>query len=258
MVGPFIFLDQMGPATFRPGEAFDVRPHPHIGLSTVTYLYDGAIVHRDSLGSQETIEPGAVNLMTAGRGIVHSERTGEAERRAGFSMMGLQAWVALPRAAEERAPSFDHYDAAAMPVISGEGKTVRILMGSLYGRTSPVRTDWDTVYADIALDRGAAVPIDAEAEERALYVAAGVVDIAGDRFGEGSLLVLRPTDRITVTAVEPARFALLGGAAMDGPRHIWWNFVSSSKERIDAAKADWAAGRFEAVPGDAEFIPLPD
>jgi redox-sensitive bicupin YhaK (pirin superfamily) len=258
MVGPFIFLDQMGPATFRPGEAFDVRPHPHIGLSTVTYLFDGAIVHRDSLGTLETIEPGAVNLMTAGRGIVHSERTGEADRRTGFSMMGLQAWVALPRSEEERGPSFDHYDAAALPVVEGEGKRVRVLMGSLYGARSPVRSDWGTVYADAALDAGARLPVDAEAEERALYVAGGTIDIAGDRFEEGALLILRPGDAITVAATTPARFAILGGATMDGPRHIWWNFVSSSAERIEQAKADWAAGRFDTVPGDPEFIPLPD
>jgi redox-sensitive bicupin YhaK (pirin superfamily) len=258
MVGPFIFLDQMGPATFPPGEAFDVRPHPHIGLSTVTYLFDGEIMHRDSLGTTEAIRPGAINLMTAGRGIVHSERTGLQHRRTGFSMMGLQAWVALPREIEEGEASFDHYEADRVPVLSGEGKCVRVLMGSLYGRASPVRTDWDTIYADAALDAGARLPIDAEAEERALYVAAGEIDIAGDRFGVGSLLILRPGDRITVEAVSPARFAILGGATMDGPRHIWWNFVSSSQERIEQAKADWTLGRFETVPGDPEFIPLPE
>jgi redox-sensitive bicupin YhaK (pirin superfamily) len=226
-------------------------------LSTVTYLFDGEIVHRDSLGTTEAIRPGAINLMTAGSGIVHSERTGEAARRTGFSMLGLQAWVALPKAEEERPASFDHYGAAEMPTISGEGKSVRVLMGSLYGVTAPVRTDWETAYADIILDAGAALPVDPEVEERALYVVSGEIDIAGDRFGEGSLLILRPGDRITVTAVANARFALVGGATMDGPRHIWWNFVSSSQERIEEAKADWAKGRFAGVPGDAEFIPLP-
>lgn len=258
MVGPFIFLDQMGPATFPPGEAFDVRPHPHIGLSTVTYLYDGEIMHRDSLGTTEAIRPGAINLMTAGRGIVHSERTGIEARRTGFSMMGLQAWVALPREAEERDASFEHYGAEAMPVLSAEGKTVRILMGSLYGLEAPVRTDWNTIYADAALDAGASLPVDADAEERAIYVVSGEIDIAGDRFGVGSLLILRPGDPITVRAATPARFAILGGATMDGPRHIWWNFVSSSLERIEQAKADWTLGRFDTVPGDPEFIPLPD
>ncbi|MDQ0467350.1 pirin family protein [Labrys wisconsinensis] len=258
MVGPFIFLDQMGPATFRPGEAFDVRPHPHIGLSTVTYLFDGEIVHRDSLGTSEAIRPGAINLMTAGRGIVHSERTGLEARRSGFSMMGLQAWVALPREAEEGTPSFDHYGAEAMPELAGEGKRVRVLMGSAFGLAAPVRTDWETLYLDAALEPGARLPLDADCEERAIYVAAGEIDIAGDVFGVGSLLILRPGDRLTVTAVTSARFAVLGGATMDGPRHIWWNFVSSSQERIEQAKADWKLGRFDTVPGDPEFIPLPE
>ena len=258
MVGPFIFFDQFGPATFRPGEAFDVRPHPHIGLSTVTYLYDGEIVHRDSLGYAETIKPGAVNLMTAGRGIVHSERSGLEARRTGFSLLGLQAWVALPKEVEEQAASFSHYDDAAMPTFIGEGKTVRLLIGSAYGLTAPVRADWDTLYADVVLEAGARLPVDAETEERAIYVVSGEIDIAGDRFSTGALLVLRPGDALTVTATTPARFALLGGATMDGPRHIWWNFVSSSQERIEQAKADWAQGRFDTVPGEHEFIPLPE
>lgn len=257
MVGPFIFLDQMGPATFRPGEAFDVRPHPHIGLSTVTYLFDGSIVHRDSLGTEMVIEPGAVNLMTAGRGIVHSERTGAEQRLKGYSMFGLQAWLALPKEAEERTPDFQTYGASSMPVIRGEGKEVRLLMGSAWGKTAPVRSDWDTLYADAALQAGATLPIDSEVEERALYVVEGTISIAGDAFGVGSLLILRPGDKITVTAVTPARFAVLGGATMDGPRHIWWNFVSSSLERIEQAKEDWKRGRFDMVDGDPEFIPLP-
>ena len=258
MVGPFIFFDQFGPATFRPGEAFDVRPHPHIGLSTVTYLYEGEIVHRDSLGFAETIKPGAVNLMTAGRGIVHSERTGLEARQTGFSLLGLQAWVALPKDVEESGASFSHYDAEAMPMLSAEGKTVRLLMGSAYGLTAPVRSDWETLYADVVLEAGARLPVDGETEERAIYVVSGEIDIAGDRFTTGSLLILRPGDRLTVTAVTPARFSLLGGATMDGPRHIWWNFVSSSLERIEQAKADWTQGRFDTVPGEHEFIPLPE
>lgn len=258
MVGPFIFLDQMGPARFRPGDGFDVRPHPHIGLSTVTYLLDGEIMHRDSLGTEQPIRPGAINLMTAGRGIVHSERVGEDIRSRGFSMLGLQAWVAMPKEAEEAAPRFDHYAAEHLPAIEGEGKRVRLLMGQAYGLSSPVRSDWETLYADIALEPGSRIPIDAETEERALYVIEGQIEIAGDAFGVGALLLLRPGDKITVSAEMPARFVLLGGATMDGPRHIWWNFVSSSQERIDQAKADWRAGRFSMVDGDDEFIPLPD
>ena len=258
MVGPFIFLDQFGPATFRPGEAFDVRPHPHIGLSTVTYLYDGEIVHRDSLGFTETIKPGAINLMTAGRGIVHSERTGLEARQTGFSMMGLQAWVALPKSAEETEASFLHYNAEAMPSLAAEGKSVRLLMGSAFGLKAPVRSDWETLYADVVLEPGARLPVDAETEERAIYVVSGEIEIAGDRFGVGSLLILRPGDRLTVTGIQTSRFALLGGATMDGPRHIWWNFVSSSQERIEQAKEDWRQGRFDTVPGDHEFIPLPE
>lgn len=258
MVGPFIFLDQMGPAVFRPGDGLDVRPHPHIGLSTVTYLFDGEITHRDSLGTELAIRPGAINLMTAGRGIVHSERTGLETRRRGTNMLGLQAWVALPRDQEECAAQFDHYADATIPTVAAEGKSVRVLMGSAYGVTSPVRTDYDTLYVDVDLAAGARLPVDADTEERALYIVSGEIDILGDRFGVGSLLILRPGDRITVTAVTATRFAIVGGATMDGPRHIWWNFVSSSKERIDQAKEDWKAGRFDKVAGDDEFIPLPE
>jgi redox-sensitive bicupin YhaK (pirin superfamily) len=258
LVGPFIFLDHFGPSVFRPGEAFDVRPHPHIGLSTVSYLFDGAIVHRDSLGYAETTRPGEISLMTAGRGIVHSERTGLEDRKHGFSMMGLQAWVALPMSHEEGSPSFEHYDAAKIPEHTAEGKTVRVLMGSAYGLASPVRQDWGSLYVDIALEAGAKLPIDAETEERAIYVVSGEIDLAGDRFGVGSMLILRPGDALMVMAMTAARFVLVGGATLDGERHIWWNFVSSSKERIEQAKEDWKMGRFKTVPGDPEFIPLPD
>ncbi|GLS23062.1 hypothetical protein GCM10007874_60820 [Labrys miyagiensis] len=258
LVGPFVFLDHFGPSIFKPGEAFDVRPHPHIGLSTVSYLFDGAIVHRDSLGYAETTRPGEISLMTAGRGIVHSERTGLEDRKHGFSMLGLQAWVALPQSLEEGSPSFQHYEAQTIPEHSAEGKTVRVLMGSAYGLSSPVRQDWSTLYVDVALEAGAKLPVDAQTEERALYIVSGEVDLAGDRFGVGSLLVLRPGDALMVEAMTTARLVLVGGATMDGPRHIWWNFVSSSQERIEQAKEDWKQGRFTTVPGDPEFIPLPE
>jgi hypothetical protein len=258
MVGPFIFFDHMGPAEFRAGQGIDVRPHPHIGLATVTYLFAGEIMHRDSLGSVAAIRPGAVNLMTAGRGIAHSERTAADHRVAGEPLHGLQCWVALPSTDEEGAPAFVHHDAAELPAETGEGKTVRVVAGRFLGMTSPVATGWETLMADATLAAGASLPLDADTEERALYIVSGEVEIAGDRFEAGRLLVFRPGDRITVTAAAPARIAIVGGATMDGPRHIWWNFVSSRTERIEQAKADWKAGRFEAVPGETEFIPLPE
>jgi redox-sensitive bicupin YhaK (pirin superfamily) len=248
----------MGPAEFRAGQGIDVRPHPHIGLATVTYLFAGEIMHRDSLGSVAPIRPGAVNWMSAGRGIAHSERTAPDHRVAGEPLHGLQCWVALPARQEEGDPGFTHYDAAELPVESAEGKTVRLVTGRFMGLTSPVVTGWDTLMADVTLAAGASLPLDAEAEERAVYVVSGEIEIAGDRFEGGKLLVFKPGDRITARAASPARIAVVGGAAMDGPRHIWWNFVSSRKERIEQAKADWKAGRFEAVPGESEFIPLPD
>jgi redox-sensitive bicupin YhaK (pirin superfamily) len=258
MVGPFIFLDHMGPAEFRAGQGIDVRPHPHIGLATVTYLFDGEIVHRDSIGSVMPIRPGAVNWMSAGRGIAHSERTAGDHRVAGEPLHGLQCWVALPQNDEESEPAFAHIDASDLPTERADGKTIRVIAGRVYGLASPVETKWDTMFADIALEAGARLPVDADAEERALYLVSGEIEIAGDRFGDGRLLVLRPGDRITLTALSPARLALLGGATMDGPRYIWWNFVSSRKDRIEQAKADWKSGRFDAVPGEAEFIPLPE
>ncbi len=258
MVGPFVFLDQMGPAVIRAGAGLDVRPHPHIGLATVTYLFDGEILHRDSLGSVQPIRPGAINWMTAGRGIAHSERSDEASRAHDRTMFGLQCWVALPAAHEETDPAFVHYPANRFPAIHGEGKRVRVLVGSAYGATSPVATLWDTLYIDAELADGARLPVDADVEERAIYIAEGSVAIHGDVFEPGRLLALRPGDAITVVSVGPSRIVILGGATMDGPRHIWWNFVSRSKERIEQAKADWTAGRFAPVPGDHEFIPLPE
>lgn len=259
MVGPFIFFDHFGPAEFRAGQGIDVRPHPHIGLATVTFLFDGEIIHRDSLGTDAAIRPGEVNWMSAGRGIVHSERTAPDHRRDGEPIHGLQCWVALPAAQEESAPAFFHHDSAALPLVNDEGKTVRVVAGSVYGARSPVATASETLFADVTLAAGTTLPVDADTEERAVYLISGEVDIAGDRFSAGRLLVFRPGDRITVTAVSDAHLVLLGGAAMDGPRHIWWNFVSSRKERIEQAKADWKAGHFDKVPGDEiEFIPLPD
>jgi redox-sensitive bicupin YhaK (pirin superfamily) len=259
MVGPFIFFDHFGPAEFRAGQGIDVRPHPHIGLATVTFLFDGEIMHRDSLGTAAAIRPGEVNWMTAGRGIVHSERTAPDHRKDGEPIHGLQCWVALPASDEETEPGFSHHDSAALPLVSGEGKTVRVVAGSIYGARSPVPTRWDTLFVDVTLSAGATLPVDADTEERGVYLISGEVDIAGDRFEAGRLLIFRPGDRIAVRAVSDARLTLLGGAAMDGPRHIWWNFVSSRKDRIEQAKADWKLGRFDSVPGDdKEFIPLPD
>src|SRR5260221_11037595 len=257
MVGPFIFFDHFGPAEFRTGQGIDVRPHPHIGLATVTFLFDGEIMHRDSLGTAVAIRPGEVNWMTAGRGIVHSERTAPDHRKDGEPIHGLQCWVALPAAEEERAPDFSHHDSAALPLVSEEGKTVRVVAGSAYGERSPVRTLSDTLFADVTLMAGAVLPIDAEIEERAVYLISGEVDIAGDRFAAGRLLVFRPGDPITLTAVSDARPVLLGGASMDGPSHIWWDFGSSGKESLEQAKADWTLAPFGTLAGDAqEIVPL--
>jgi redox-sensitive bicupin YhaK (pirin superfamily) len=259
MVGPFIFFDHFGPAEFHAGNGLDVRPHPHIGLATVTYLFDGEIMHRDSLGTAMAIRPGEVNWMTAGRGIVHSERTRPERRVDGESIHGLQMWVALPATKEEMEAGFAHHATAEFPVIKENGKNVRVVVGSLYGASSPVPTVHETIFGDVHLKAGTSLPLDADHEERAIYVIEGVVDIAGDKFEPGRLLVFKPGDAPTITAINSAHFVILGGAPMDGPRHIWWNFVSSRKERIEQAKADWKAGHFDKVPGDEiEFIPLPE
>ncbi|HLT89516.1 MAG TPA: pirin family protein [Woeseiaceae bacterium] len=258
MVGPFVFFDQMGPAVLAPGKGLDVRPHPHIGLATVTYLFEGEILHRDSLGSVQPIEPGEVNWMTAGRGIVHSERSDERQRREESPLFGIQVWVALPKAAEETEPAFAHHGADELPVFEDDGARVRLIAGTLAGQRSPVRTFSEMFYADAVLSAGGRLPVSPEHEERAIYVATGAVEIAGQRFEAGRLLVLHPGDTVMIAAPEAARVLLLGGAPMDGPRHIWWNFVSSSRERIQAAAEDWRAGRFDRVPGETEFIPLPD
>ena len=260
MVGPFIFFDQMGPGEFLTGQGLDVRPHPHIGLATVTYLFGGSILHRDSLGTAQPIDPGDVNWMTAGHGIAHSERTDPAERGHPNRLYGIQSWVALPRDAEDGAPDFAHHPAATLPVLDDEGVQLRLVAGEAWGLRAPVATRSTLFYADVRLAPGAAVPLPDDHEERAAYVLEGEAGVAGDRFGPGRMLVFRAGDRLAMTAgAAGARLLLLGGAAMDGPRHLFWNFVSSRPERIEQAKADWKAGRFPLVPGDAaEFIPLPD
>ena len=259
MVGPFIFFDQMGPAEFLLGTGMDVRPHPHIGLATVTYLFQGEIWHRDSLGTSLPIKPGALNLMTAGSGIVHSERTGAEERARPHELYGIQAWAALPKSHENGAPAFVHHGVDDLPRITGEGKRVRLIMGELYGQRSPVEFPHPSFYAEAMLAPGAVLPLDPAYDERAVYIVAGEIDIAGDKFEAGRLLIFKPGDRISILALSNARLMLLGGEPMDGPRHIWWNFVSSSRERIQQAKEDWKSKRFDTVPGDAEeFIPAPE
>ncbi|ESW94033.1 pirin family protein [Mesorhizobium sp. M0074] len=259
LVGPFIFFDRMGPAVLRAGQALDVRPHPHIGLSTVTYLFDGKIRHRDSLGTEMVIQPGDVNLMTAGRGIVHSERTPEELRGAPMSVSGLQTWLALPDGKEEVAPVFENTAALRLPEIDAEGVSGRVIIGAFSGLRSPVATASDTLYADLRLAPGASVKIPADAEERAIYTLEGEVSISGDRFPAERLLVFRPGDEIVVSSERGAHFMLFGGASLGSKRYIWWNFVSSSKERIEQAKEEWKTGRFDIVPGDEqEFIPLPE
>lgn len=259
LVGPFIFFDRMGPAILRGDQAMDVRPHPHIGLATVTYLFDGKIRHRDSLGTEMVIEPGDVNLMTAGRGIVHSERTPEELRGSPMAMSGLQTWIALPAGKEEIAPAFENTARALLPEFREDGASGRVVIGDFSGVRSPVATASETLYADIRLDPAGRVRIPADAEERAIYVLDGHVTIAGDVFPPDRLLVFRPGDEIVVGSERGAHFMLFGGASLGGPRHIWWNFVSSSKERIEQAKQEWRTGRFDIVPGDEEeFIPLPE
>jgi redox-sensitive bicupin YhaK (pirin superfamily) len=258
-VGPFIFFDQMGPAQLPPGEGIDVRPHPHINLATVTYLFAGAIDHRDSLGTFRTIEPGAVNLMTAGRGIVHSERSPANLRPDGPVLSGIQTWLALPRAKEEMDPAFEHVPKDMLPVVRDGGVTARVVMGTLWGQTSPVTCHSETIYADIALPPDGRIPIDPEADERAIYLAEGDASIDGMPLDPSTLYVLRPGISATLSSSRGAHVMLCGGAPMDGPRHVWWNFVSSSRDRINQAKEDWKAERFPVVPDDSvERIPIPE
>jgi redox-sensitive bicupin YhaK (pirin superfamily) len=261
MVGPFIFLDQMGPEVLRANTGLDVAPHPHIGLATVTYLFEGELLHRDSLGTIQPIRPGEVNWMTAGSGIAHSERTPQEMRGTGSQLFGIQSWVALPRQDEESDPAFAHHGAGELPVIEGEGKRVRLITGSLYSAQSPVQTLSEMFFADITLVAEARLPVPAEHEQRAAYIVEGSVELLPDdgTYRAGQLLIFKPGAEITLRAHEfsPARVMLLGGEPIDGARHLWWNFVSSSKERIEQAKEDWKAGRFAPVPQETEFIPLP-
>ncbi|UZK64745.1 pirin family protein [Sphingomonas sp. M1-B02] len=259
MVGPFIFFDQMGPAHLDVGNGIDVRPHPHINLATVTYLYAGAIGHRDSLGTEAVITPGAVNLMTAGHGIVHSERSPSAERAVGPELSGIQTWLALPERDEEADPAFEHVAAADLPVIEASGATARVIMGDLWGASAPTTTYAQTIYGDIALEAGSSIPIDPAADERALYVSMGDATLDGLTLEPMTLYVLRPGTHATLRSAGGARVMLCGGEAFTTPRHVWWNFVSSSRDRINQAKEDWNAGNFPRVPGDdKEWIPIPE
>ncbi|RHW18928.1 pirin family protein [Sphingomonas gilva] len=259
MVGPFIFFDQMGPADLPVGEGIDVRPHPHINLSTVTYLFAGAIDHRDSLGTFATIEPGAVNLMTAGHGIVHSERSPPTERTKGPALSGIQTWLAMPEAKEEMDPAFEHVSRDELPVVQCSRASARIIMGSLWGASSPTTTHAHTIYADILLEPGGEAPIDDDADERALYVALGEASLDGMPLEPQVLYVLKPGAVGTLRSERGGRVMLCGGEAFATPRHVWWNFVSSSRDRINEAKRAWTAGEFPRVPGDEkEWIPIPE
>jgi redox-sensitive bicupin YhaK (pirin superfamily) len=258
MVGPFIFVDQFGPARLNPGEGMDVRPHPHINLATVTYLFDGAIEHRDSIGSRQVIEPGAINLMTAGKGIVHSERSPADTRAEGPSFYGMQTWLALPDGREEVEPAFEHVPGGELPMVEGDGVKARVLMGTLWGKSAATTCHSPTIYADVALDAGASIPIDAEADERAVMLTEGAASIDGQPLEAFALYVLRPGHAARLTATTSARAMLLGGGAFASPRHVLWNFVSSSHDRIEQAKQDWIARRFPLIPGDSEeYIPYP-
>lgn len=260
MVGPFIFVDEFGPAELAVGGGMDVRPHPHINLATVTYLFDGAIDHRDSLGTHATIRPGAVNLMTAGRGIVHSERSPAAERAAGPRLFGMQTWLALPDGREEIDPAFESVGPDALPLVEDAGSSARVIVGNLWGTSAPTTQYASTIYADIILGAGGAVPIDAgAADERAVMLVDGAAALDGQLLALYALYVLAPGAAMRLASATGARVMLLGGEAFATRRHVWWNFVSSSRDRIETAKADWRAGRFPLVPGDSdEHIPIPD
>jgi redox-sensitive bicupin YhaK (pirin superfamily) len=257
-VGPFVFFDHIGPATLQGEQPIAVRPHPHIGLATVTYLWEGAMMHRDSLGSVQEINPGDVNWMTAGSGIVHSERTPERLRHQAHRFHGLQTWVALPHEHEETAPAFSHTPKALVPVVAVDGVEMTIVAGHAFGEHSPVPVLSDTLYVSLELDAGAVVRLPAEHAERALYPVEGALSLDGLPLPLATLVVLDPGSTPLLRAQSHARVMLLGGAPLDGPRFVWWNFVSSSRERIEQAKKDWAHGVFDAVPGETEFIPLPD
>jgi redox-sensitive bicupin YhaK (pirin superfamily) len=258
MVGPFIFFDHIGPSTFAAGSGVDVRPHPHIGLATVTYLFQGSLLHRDSLGSVQEIRPGDVNWMTAGRGIAHSERTPAEQRPAGPSLHGIQTWVALPKTAEETVPAFAHHPAAALPELQRDGVTLRVIAGKAFGALSPVETQSNLLYCALEFAPGARIAVPAEHAERAVYLVDGDLTVAGNALEAQNLAVLPVKKSVDLASPSGARVLLLGGDSMDGPRFISWNFVSSSKDRIEQARADWKAQRFDPVPGETEWIPLPD
>jgi redox-sensitive bicupin YhaK (pirin superfamily) len=259
MVGPFIFVDQFGPARLPAGQGMDVRPHPHINLATVTYLFEGAIEHRDSIGSHAVIEPGAINLMTAGSGIVHSERSPEALRPEGPSLYGMQTWLALPDGKEEVEPAFDHVPAGGLPLVEDGGASARVLMGTLWGATATTPCHSPTVYADIELSAGGSIPIDAEADERAVMVVGGEAALDGETLEPFALYVLQPRHAARLSSASGGRAMLMGGGAFATPRHVYWNFVSSSKERLQQAREDWIERRFPLIPGDEEeFIPFPE
>jgi redox-sensitive bicupin YhaK (pirin superfamily) len=255
-VGPFIFFDHIGPATLAPGAGLDVRPHPHIGLATVTYLFEGAIMHRDSLGSVQKITPGDVNWMTAGRGIVHSERTPDEERAAGQNMHGIQTWVGLPVVHEEIAPSFEHHPAATLPLVKRDGVSLRVIAGSAFGETAPTTTFSPTLYVAAQFSADSAVTLDTEHEERGVYLLEGDLTIDGDALPAGQMAVLKTGISAGLRSTNGAIAMLLGGAPLDGLRFMEWNFVSSSKEKIEAAKRAWSEQRMGQVPGETEFIPL--
>src|SRR5215467_4952721 len=257
-VGPFVFFDRFGPLKLIDGRSLDVRPHPHIGLATVTYLFAGAIMHRESLGNVQVIQPGEVNWMTAGRGIVHSERASDAGNPPGTELFGIQTWVALPKAQEEIDGAFAHHAGENLPLIEGEGVRTKVILGEAFGSRSPVVTFGDPLYVDFRLQPNARVVLPAEIEERAVAVASGEMEIDGRRFEPGTLTVLKARSEVVIRSAIDTQFVLIGGPKLDGPRHVWWNFVSSSRERIEAAKAEWREGRFPPVPGDNEFIPLPE
>ena len=258
MVGPFIFLDHMGPVQFTAGTGLDVRPHPHICLATVTYLFEGEIEHRDSLGMVQTIRPGEVNWMTAGNGIAHSERTGTALRAQGHKLHGLQSWVALPLEAEETAPAFHHFSASQLPVREQDGVITRLIVGTAFDACSPVPVFSSMFYADIVMQAGSSLAMPDQHAERAAYVVEGEIEVEGRSFGEGTLLLFEEGQSARLRASSASRIAVLGGAPLEGPRHIWWNFVASSQQRIERAKRDWVNGAFDRVPGETEFIPLPE
>ncbi|WP_211442001.1 pirin family protein [Collimonas humicola] len=256
-VGPFLFFDHMGPVAFASGQGIDVRPHPHIGLATVTYLFEGAIRHRDSLGNDQEIIPGDVNWMTAGRGIVHTERTPDAQRADGWRLHGIQTWVALPLADEECAPAFAHHPAASLPLIQGEGYQLRVIAGRAFGQEAPVKVSSPTLYVAADMTAGAQFTLAPEYPQQAVYVASGSVTLDGEALELGVLAVLQPDVAVNIVASEPSQVMLLGGEPVDGPRLIWWNFVASNSELIETAKQNWREQRFDPVPGDPEWIPLP-